>query len=75
MLEARQPRSDDCRPLFCSKEQSAGVESTNGMRGGVDMTVVEQRGSAAAGVDMTVVEQRGSVAHSTSTIENTTSTV
>jgi len=44
-------RIDERRPLFCSEEWSAGVESTNGV--------------CTAGVDMTVVEQRGSVAHST----------
>jgi len=57
-LEVRRPKIADCRPLFCSEEQSAG---TNGV--------------CTVGVDMTAVEQRGSAAHSTFVIENTMSTV
>ena len=47
-LEVRQPRMDDHQPLFCREEQSAGLESMNGVcTVGVDMTVVKPRDRAA----------------------------
>ena len=39
--------AENRRPLFCSEEQSAGVESTNRACVVVDMTVIQQGGSAA----------------------------
>ena len=48
--------AENRRLLFCSEEQSAGVESMNSV--------------CTAGLDMTVVEQRVSAAHSAFVIGN-----